>query len=257
MAPWLIEVQNENRAEVRGTPEAVDRALLVEQAKTSAEPWSWLSVVAYLDAVNGNTGAARQALGELVADGGAKLPTGLNWHVLAYVAETATLLRDREAAELLYAKLEPNARLFPVVARGGACIGSVQYFIAGLAQTLGRSDEAELRLRRAITENLRIGARPRATIALARLGELLAERGEPHAPARRCARPPRRRTSSTCRAGRSVPAPPLGADWPWRPDQPQRKPGESGGTSSGLDGRAASSSGALNSDGATSLSASG
>ncbi len=103
MAPWLIQVQDEATAEARGTPELVDRARMVEQAKTSAEPWSWLSVAAYLDAVTGHEDRARAALRELVADGGAKLPTGLNWHVLAYVAETAALLRDREAAELLYA----------------------------------------------------------------------------------------------------------------------------------------------------------
>ena len=131
--------------------------------------------------------------------------------MLAYVAETATLLRDREAAELLYATLEPHARLFPVVARGGACIGSVQYFIAGLAQTLGRSDEAELRLRRAITENLRIGARPRATIALARLGELLARARRARTRPRDAARG--RRAGGRARhagLGAAVPAPPLG-----------------------------------------------
>ena len=178
MAPWLVRVQSECTLEVQGRLAEVDREQLVEQAKASAEPWSWLAYVAYLDAVNGREDDARDALRELVADGGAKLPCGLNWHVLAYVGEAAAMLGDRDAAELLYAKLEPHARLFPVVARGGICIGSIQYFLAGLAHALGRPDEAELRLRRAITENLRIGARPRATIALARLGELLLERGE-------------------------------------------------------------------------------
>ena len=48
--------------------------------------------------------------------------------------------------------------------------------MARLASTLGRTDEAELRLRRAITENLRIGAAPRAAIALSRLGELTGDR---------------------------------------------------------------------------------
>ena len=60
----------------------------------------------------------------------------------------------------------------------GSASAPIQHALARLAHALGRPDEAELRLRRAITENLRIGARPRATIALARLGELLLERGE-------------------------------------------------------------------------------
>ena len=178
MAPWLVRVQLQCTLEAQGRFAEVDRDALVEQAKASAEPWSWLSYVAYLDAELGDTDRARRALRELVADGGAKLPRGLNWHVLAYIGETAATVGDLEAADLLYTALEPHARLFPVVARGGICIGSIQHALARLAHALGRPDEAELRLRRAITENLRIGARPRATIALARLGELLLERGE-------------------------------------------------------------------------------
>ena len=106
-----------------------------------------------------------------MGDGGAKLPTAELARAGRSRRDRAEL-GDREAAALLHATLEPHARLFPVVARGGVCIGSAQYFLARLANALGRPDEAELRLRRAITENLRIGAGPRATIALARLGEL-------------------------------------------------------------------------------------
>ena len=66
-----------------------------------------------------------------------------------------------------------------MIARGGVCAGSAEYYVARLAATLGRLDEAEARLRRAIAENTRIGATARATHALAHLGEVVAERGDP------------------------------------------------------------------------------
>jgi len=143
-------------------------------AAASAEPWAWLTVAIYIDAAGGREASARAALAEVLS--GTNLPATVNWHVAAELSEAVAILGDRAAAARLYTMLAPNARLFPVVARGGICIGSAQYFVARLASTLGRTDEAELRLRRAITENLRIGAAPRAAIALSRLGELTGDR---------------------------------------------------------------------------------
>lgn len=178
MAPWLVRSQHENRLEVCWRFDEVDRGWLAEQAEISAEPWSWRTCVVRLDAVTGHAGRARAALRELMTGYGPDLPAGVNWHVHGDLAETAALLGDRDTAARLYARLAPNAQLFPVIARGGICIGSAQYATARLATALGRDDEAELRLRRAITENRRVGARPRAVIALLRLGELYAERGD-------------------------------------------------------------------------------
>jgi hypothetical protein len=143
-------------------------------AAASAEPWAWLTYVVLIDAAAGRRASAREALAEVLH--GSNLPSTVNWHVAADLGEAVTLLGDRDAAARLHEHLTPNARLFPVVARGGICLGSAQYFVGRLAGVLGHEDEAELRLRRAVTENLRIGAAPRAAIALYRLGELTGDR---------------------------------------------------------------------------------
>ena len=125
------------------------------------------------------TDRARQALRELLADGGAKLPTrpelaraGLRRRDRRDGRRprgSRAAVRDARAARPAVPGGRPRRRLHRLRSSTPS---------PGLAHALGRPDEAELRLRRAITENLRIGARPRATIALARLGELLLERGE-------------------------------------------------------------------------------
>ncbi len=170
MAPWLIRAQHESALDVRGLHAQIDRDWYVAMAASSAQPWAWLTCLAYFDAANGDHDAARDALNDVMRD--AKLPDTVNWHVMRELAEAAAIVGDRESAARLHDKLAPHARLFSVVARGGICLGSTQYYLGRLADTLGRPDEAELRLRRSITENLRINARPRATIALQRLGEL-------------------------------------------------------------------------------------
>ena len=70
------------------------------------------------------------------------------------------LVGDREAGAALYALLEPHARLFPLIARAVGCLGSNEYYVGRLAGLLGRHDEAEARLRRAVAENDRAGAGP-------------------------------------------------------------------------------------------------
>lgn len=176
MAAWLVRGQRESALEVRGRFEAIDRGWLLQQAATSAEPWAWKTCIAFHDAALGDTAAARRTFAALMDALGPDRPAGVNWHALGNLADTAALLDDRDAAARLYPRLAPHAALFPVVARGGLCLGSAEYFVGRLAATLGRRDEAERRYRRAIEANLRIGARPRATIARWRLGELLGSR---------------------------------------------------------------------------------
>jgi tetratricopeptide (TPR) repeat protein len=101
-----------------------------------------------------------------------------NWHGACILADAAVLVSDREAGAALYALLEPHAQLFPIIARAVACLGSTEYYLGRLAGLLGRHDEAEARLRRAVAENERAGAAPHAAVARLRLGETLAHRGE-------------------------------------------------------------------------------
>jgi tetratricopeptide (TPR) repeat protein len=59
-----------------------------------------------------------------------------------------------------------------------ACLGSNELYVGRLAGLLGRHDEAEARLRRAVAANDRAGAGPHAARALLRLGEALTAAGQ-------------------------------------------------------------------------------
>jgi hypothetical protein len=159
----------------------LDRVRLVEGAAASPAAAEWLAYVALYDAKTGATAEARQLVAELARDGCSALAMDANWHGACILAEAAVDLADREACAALYALLEPHARLFPLIARAVACLGSNEYYVGRLAGLLGRHDEAETRLRRAVAENDRAGAAPHAAVALLRLGEALIDRGEPAA----------------------------------------------------------------------------
>jgi hypothetical protein len=159
----------------------LDRVRLVDGAAASPAAAEWLVYVALYDAKTGATEDARQLVAELARDGCRALAMDANWHGACILAEAAVDVADREAAAALHALLEPHARLFPLIARAVACLGSNEYYVGRLAGLLGRHDEAEARLRRAVAENDRAGARPQAAVALLRLGEALIDRGEPAA----------------------------------------------------------------------------
>jgi hypothetical protein len=94
------------------------------------------------------------------------------------VAEGVALLGDAARAAVVHERLAPHARLSPVVARGVACFGSAEYFLARTAATLGAVDEAEERFARAAERNAALGARPRLAVTLLRHAELVAAGGD-------------------------------------------------------------------------------
>ncbi|HEV2785986.1 MAG TPA: hypothetical protein VGV67_06335, partial [Solirubrobacteraceae bacterium] len=161
----------------------IDRARLVRGGVASPAAAEWLANVALLDAEAGAVEDARRVVRMLTQDRCSALAMDANWHGACSLAEAAVLVADRDAGAALYELLEPHARLFPVLARAIGCFGSAEYFLGLLAGLLGRDDEAEFRLRRAVAENDRAGVRPHAATALLRLGEVLAQRGD-HGPAR-------------------------------------------------------------------------
>jgi hypothetical protein len=136
---------------------------------------------AAFDAETGATEDARRLVSDLARDGGSALAMDANWHGACILADAAVLVGDRDAAAALYALIEPHAHLFPLVARAVACLGCNEYYVGRLAGLLGRHDEAEARLRRAVAENDRAGARAPAAIALLCLGEALTRAGRPDA----------------------------------------------------------------------------
>jgi DNA-binding SARP family transcriptional activator len=180
-APILAGIQREYLLYIPRGMNRVGRARLVEGAAASPAAAEWLVYVALLDAHTGATEDARRLVAELARDGGRALAMNANWHAACVLADAAVLVGDREAGATLYALLEPHAHLFPLIARAVGCLGSNEYYVGRLAGLLGRHDEAEARLRRAVAENERAGAGPHAAVALVGLGETLLARGEPEA----------------------------------------------------------------------------
>ena len=153
----------------------------MEGGAASPASAEWLVNLALVDAERGATEEARRLVADFATDGGSALRMDANWHAACVLAESAILVGDREAAAALYPLLEPHARLFPVIARAVACLGSNEFYVGRLAGLLGRHDEAVARLRRAADDGDRVGAGPPAAVALLRLGEELARAGDAEA----------------------------------------------------------------------------
>ena len=193
------------RSRSAGAYDEIDRDRFSAMAAASAEPWAWLTVAIYIDAAGGREASAARSTGR-----GAERHQPAGHRQLARGGRAVRgggdprRPRGRRAADTI---LAPNARLFPVVARGGICIGSAQYFVARLASTLGRTDEAELgcaaRSPRTCGSAPPRGPRSRCPGS-----------ASSRAIAPRCSRPPRGRTHSRCTASRSAPAPPPTPRWP-------------------------------------------
>jgi tetratricopeptide (TPR) repeat protein len=172
-APFLVRLQGLHALVLQRRFADVERSWVAEKAADPHAGVAWKAGLALLDAELGDVESARGLLAELRAT----VPMNANWHAACLLAEAAARVGDRDAAATLYDLLTPHARLFPVVARGVACYGSAEYFTGRLAATLGRWDEAQARLHRAVAENDRVGASPSAALALAALGDVLAAQG--------------------------------------------------------------------------------
>jgi DNA-binding SARP family transcriptional activator len=177
-APLFVGIQRNFSFHAQRRIGETDRTRIVEGSAGSPASTGWLVYAALIDAETGATDEARRLVAELVRDRAGALAVDANWHGACILAEAAVLVGDREAGAALYPIVEPHARLFPVVARAVGCLGAAEYYVARLAGLLGRHDEAVARLRRAVAENDRVDAGPYAAVALARLGELLAQAGE-------------------------------------------------------------------------------
>jgi DNA-binding CsgD family transcriptional regulator/tetratricopeptide (TPR) repeat protein len=109
-----------------------------------------------------------------------RVPRDARWMItMALLTEVSSQLEDRETAEICYRELLPFQDRF--VASGGgtvACLGSVASFLGMAAMTLGRLDDSQGHLRRAIQRNTAVGARPWAARAELALAELLRRQGQ-------------------------------------------------------------------------------
>jgi tetratricopeptide (TPR) repeat protein len=176
--PLFVGIQHAHARYAQVRIRELDRERLVRGAAASPAPSEWLVWLAPADAEAGATEEARRLVAELARDGCRALAMDVNWHGACVLAEAAVQVGDREAGAALHALLEPHARLFPLIARAVGCLGSAELYVGRLAALLGRHDEAEARLRRAVEEDDRAGAPAYAALALLRLGEVLHARGE-------------------------------------------------------------------------------
>jgi tetratricopeptide (TPR) repeat protein len=107
----------------------------------------------------GREDAARHAFEDLAKADFAKLPRDSEWlFSLSVLAEAAVRLEDRDRAAILYRLLDPYAGLN---ASPGACnVGSVARYVAILASTSSRWEDAARHFESALEMNARMGARP-------------------------------------------------------------------------------------------------
>jgi DNA-binding NarL/FixJ family response regulator len=145
------------------------------EAKPSAMAWSTLSWC-FLSA--GRRDAAlpyyQQARGSV-----RRVPRDTRWMpTMVFLSDVSSQLDDRETAEICYRELLPFEDRFSAGGGGSVvCQGSVALFLGMAAMTLGRFDDSEGHLRRAIQRNTAAGARPWAARAELAMAQLLRRQG--------------------------------------------------------------------------------
>jgi hypothetical protein len=174
-APLHVRVQQDFCLGARFRLAEVDRDWSLQQARDSPVPEPWLAAVAWIDVRRGREDSARELVRRLTAR---EVAMDVNWLQACLLAEAAADLGDRAAAAYLHDRLEPYADLFAVLARGAGCYCSTEHYLGRLAATVGRLDEAEDRLRRAVATNDAAGSPTFAAVSMLRLGGVLAERGD-------------------------------------------------------------------------------
>ena len=120
---------------------------------------AWRCALAMLHAEMGREAAARTELERLAANGFSDLPQDLLWPIaVTLLCEASAKLHDSNSAKGLYGLMLPHANRCVVVGDAVACYGSAARYLALLATTLGRWDEAANHFEKALQMNAKIGA---------------------------------------------------------------------------------------------------
>jgi DNA-binding SARP family transcriptional activator/tetratricopeptide (TPR) repeat protein len=134
-----------------------DVAPFVEQMARE-DPNHWRPAQALMRAELGDHAASRAMLDELLATGLSSIPEDFVWlSGMVMVTETALVLGHREAASAAHALLLPFADHI-ALSNDTLCWGSVHRPLGALDAVLGRLDDAEDHLRRALVRNDAMGA---------------------------------------------------------------------------------------------------
>ncbi len=155
----------------RGAFEEMDIEFVEDKIANSAVGVAYRSSYAWILAGRGETERARKELHATMA-----LPHAFdaNWLSLqAECAEASVLIEDATHAGTLYERLEPYAGRPATAGRGVSSYGAVDRLLGGLAEILGRHDDAVRHLKDAIRLNAALGCtvwREHAERHLARIG---------------------------------------------------------------------------------------
>jgi tetratricopeptide (TPR) repeat protein len=145
--------------DLQGRLEEVEPAIRELVAEYPARP-TLRCVLAHLYTQLGRTNDARREFDHLARDGFSVLPFDMEWlYGMSLLAETCTILRDRESAGLLYRMLLPYAA-FNAADQPEGMRGSVSRYLGLLATATERFDDAQRHFEDAIAMNARMGARP-------------------------------------------------------------------------------------------------
>jgi DNA-binding winged helix-turn-helix (wHTH) protein len=129
-------------------------------AEFAAVP-AWRAATALVYADLGLDAAARQEFEQIAANDFADLPRNDDWMIaMATLSQLCAYLRDGARGALLYEQLRPYAQRCVVVGHGLVCLGSVERFLALLAASQRRWEEAEAHFHAAVQHNRALGAVP-------------------------------------------------------------------------------------------------
>jgi len=139
---------------------------------------AWRTGKVTLAARSGDNELAKRELDRYAADDYSVLPRDVNWFAaMSLIGEAIAIIRDAGHAERVYEQLLPWEGVVIVVARAAACNGPVDRVLGLLAQTMGRLDDAERHLGKAMEIATRMEDRPATALCGLALAELLLERG--------------------------------------------------------------------------------
>jgi tetratricopeptide (TPR) repeat protein len=129
----------------------------------------------------GDAPRAREEFERAAAHDLTDLPRDPQWlAAIAIASEVCAFLGDTRRAALWYEVLLPYAARLVVIGSGTACLGSVSYFLALLAATCSRGEEAERHFEDAIRVHERIHATPLLVRTQYEFARLLLLRNEPN-----------------------------------------------------------------------------
>jgi hypothetical protein len=138
---------------------------------------TWRPGLALMYSELGRADEARSEIAHLARDDYAAIPRDVLWPTcVAYLAEVADFLEDRQRAEQLYELLRPYDGHTLIVGSCVACLGASSHYLGMMARLMDRPGDALRHFEDALALNARIGARPWLARTQLRLGTLLLAR---------------------------------------------------------------------------------